>query len=207
MSSDRRVPEPRRDVATAATIATDIIGNTTAQDIKDAVAAMSSNSTGDLNATLPDESARVLSHLLHLLDQLNHVPYLEGLAREPAKGQGEIPAIRNAMRELDNGVQDNATLRVTVYASPEEGGETSLFFGVVRAGTDSSRHRCTQARSVATATRVPRDLFRGVARRRGQSPYPTGSRGTHVAMATLRAYAQRCRRESAPGIVHAYFTK
>lgn len=142
MSSDRRVPEPRRDVATAATIATDIIGNTTAQDIKDAVAAMSSNSTGDLNATLPDESARVLSHLLHLLDQLNHVPYLEGLAREPAKGQGEIPAIRNAMRELDNGVQDNATLRVTVYASPEEGGETS-FFGVVRAGTDSPRHRCT----------------------------------------------------------------
>ncbi|CAN7989254.1 unnamed protein product, partial [Ixodes hexagonus] len=89
------------------------------------VAAAYSNSTADdvVNVTIPDENAKVLSHLLYLLDKLNHVPYLEGLAREPAQAQAQIPAIQEAMQELKGGVQDNATLRITVYASPEEGGD------------------------------------------------------------------------------------
>ncbi|CAN8018483.1 unnamed protein product, partial [Ixodes persulcatus] len=88
------------------------------------VAAASSNSTADVvNVTIPDENAKVLSHLLYLLDKLNHVPYLEELAREPAQAQDQIPAIQEAMQELKGGMQDNATLRVTLYASPEEGGD------------------------------------------------------------------------------------
>ncbi|XP_075553679.1 uncharacterized protein LOC142586318 [Dermacentor variabilis] len=80
--------------------------------------------SSDANTTsIPEESERVLKHLMHLMDTLNHVPYLEALSRGPSHGKDRIPVIKEAVKELRVGEHDNATLSVTLYESPQEGGE------------------------------------------------------------------------------------
>ncbi|KAK8779356.1 hypothetical protein V5799_019305 [Amblyomma americanum] len=74
-------------------------------------------------ASIPEEGERVLNHLVHLMEKLNQVPYLEALSRGSLNGQDKIPVIKEAVKELKVGAQDNATLSVTVYESPLEGGE------------------------------------------------------------------------------------
>ncbi|XP_049272591.1 uncharacterized protein LOC119397642 [Rhipicephalus sanguineus] len=81
-------------------------------------------SPSDANATsIPEESERVLNHLMRLMETLNHVPYLEALSRGSLHDKDKIPVIKEAVKELKVGVHDNATLSVTLYESPQEGGE------------------------------------------------------------------------------------
>ncbi|KAH6927956.1 hypothetical protein HPB50_010042 [Hyalomma asiaticum] len=87
--------------------------------------ATSSNATSsDANGTsIPEESERVLNHLMRLMESLNHVPYLEALSRGTLHDKDKIPVINEAVKELKVGAHDNATLSVTLYESPQEGGE------------------------------------------------------------------------------------
>ncbi|KAH7938349.1 hypothetical protein HPB49_022733 [Dermacentor silvarum] len=73
--------------------------------------------------SVPEESERVLRHLMRLMDTLNHVPYLDALSRGPLHGKDKIPVIKETVKELKVGAHDNATLSVTLYESPQEGGE------------------------------------------------------------------------------------
>ncbi|KAL3189574.1 hypothetical protein MRX96_002875 [Rhipicephalus microplus] len=82
------------------------------------------NATSASNATsIPEESERVLNHLMRLMETLNHVPYLEALSRGSLHGKDEMPVINEAVKKLEVGAHDNATLSVTLYESPKEGGE------------------------------------------------------------------------------------
>ncbi|KAH9381319.1 hypothetical protein HPB48_011747 [Haemaphysalis longicornis] len=78
----------------------------------------------DANGTVgsAEEGERVLGHLVSLMERLSHVPYLGALSRGPLHGTRENK-LREAVDELKVGARDNATLRVTLYESPQEGGE------------------------------------------------------------------------------------
>ncbi|KAL1435728.1 hypothetical protein MTO96_010513 [Rhipicephalus appendiculatus] len=61
-------------------------------------------SSPDANATsIPEESERVLNHLMRLMETLNHVPYLEALSRGSLHGKDKIPVIKEAVKELKCG--------------------------------------------------------------------------------------------------------
>ncbi|KAH8021680.1 hypothetical protein HPB51_016076 [Rhipicephalus microplus] len=97
---------------------------TEASGPQEGVTHFNSTSASYANATsIPEEGERVLNHLMRLMETLNHVPYLEALSRGSLHGKDEMPVINEAVKKLEVGAHDNATLSVTLYESPKEGGE------------------------------------------------------------------------------------